>query len=166
MSAKQAFTAAIAWVVLVAFGFFAPQVATLAGDRGKCTSAVIEEQVQLPDGSLHPPGTLMTLCDSRSYSPVSSIHKTYMDGMPVGMMLSRRGTSEGGAERQPFVMLVRDGSGLLHLYGYAVPSGKHMVTYRMQQPRSPGTAQIARDRTTPKANSAAPAMLVLAARMN
>ena len=165
MSAKQAFTAAIAWVVLVAIGVFAPQVVTLAGDRGKCTSAQVAERVQLPDGSLHPPGTL-TLCDSRSFSPVSTIHATYMNGMPVGMMLSRRGTSEGSAERHPFFMLIRDGSGLLHLYGYAVPSGKHMVTYRMQQPRSPGAAQIARDRTTPKANSAAPAMLMLAARMN
>ena len=165
MSAKQAFTAAIAWVVLAAFGFFAPHVMTLAGDRGKCTSAVVEEQVQLPDGSLHPPGTL-TLCDSRSYSPVSSIHKTYRNGMPVGMMLSRRGPSEGGAERQPFVMLVRDGNGLLHLYGYAVPSGRHMVTYRMQQPRSTGAPQLAWDRETPEANTAASAALVLAARMN
>jgi hypothetical protein len=165
MSAKQFFKAAIPWVVLIAFGLFAPQVATLAGDRGTCTSALVTEQVLLPDGSLHPPGRL-TLCDSRSYSPVSTIHATYMDGMPVGMMLSRRGTSEGSAERHPFVMLIRDGSGLLHLYGYAVPSGEHMVTYRMQQPRSPGAAQIARDRTTPKANSAAPASLVLAARIN
>ena len=165
MSAKQAFTAAIAWVVLVAFGLFAPQVTTLAGDRGKCTSAIVEEQVQLPDGSLHPPGTL-TLCDTRSYSPVSTIHATYINGMPVGMMISRRGTSEGGAERQPFVMLVRDGGGLLHLYGYAVPSGKRMVTYRMQQPRSTGAPQIAWDQETPKANSAASATLVLAARMN
>ena len=165
MSAREANRAVIAWVVLVAFGLFAPQVATLAGDRGKCTSALVTEQLQLPDGSLHPPGTL-TLCDSRSYSPVSTIHGTYMDGMPVGMMLSRRGTSEGGAERQPFVMLVRDGNGLLHLYGYAVPSGKHMVTYRMQQPRSTGSPQLVWDRETPKANSAAPSTLVLAARMN
>jgi hypothetical protein len=165
MSARQSFKAAIAWTILVAIGVFAPQVVTLAADRGKCTSAHLAEQVLLPDGSLHPSGTL-TLCDTRSYSPVSTIHATYMDGMPVGMMLSRRGTSEGSAERQPFFMLVRDESGLLHLYGYAVPSGKHMVTYRMQQPRSPGAAQIARDRTTPKANSAAPAMLMLAARMN
>lgn len=165
MSARQANTAAIAWVVLVAMGVFAPQVATFAGDRGSCTTAVVEEQVQLPDGSLHPPGTL-TLCDSRSYSPVSTIHATYMNGMPVGMMLSRRGTSEGGAERQPFVMLFRDGSGLLHLYGYAVPSGEHMVTYRMQQPRSSGAPEIAWDRETPEANTAAPAALVLAARVN
>jgi hypothetical protein len=165
MSAKQVFKAAITWVVLMAFGLFAPQVATLAGDRGKCTSALVAEQVLLPDGSLHPPG-MLTLCDSRSYSPVSTIHATYMDGMPVGMMLSRRGTSEGGAERQPFVMLVRDGNGLLHLYGYAVPFGKHMVTYRMQQPRSTGSPQIAWEQETPKANSAAPATLVLAARMN
>jgi hypothetical protein len=86
--------------------------------------------------------------------------------MAVGMMLSRRGTSEGGAERQPFVMLLRDGDGLLHLYGYAVPFGKHMVTYRMQQPRSPGAPQMVWDLETPKANSAAPATLVLAARMN
>jgi hypothetical protein len=165
MSARQAFTAAIAWVVLVVIGVFAPQVATLAGDRGICTSAVVEEQVQLPDGSLQPPGTL-TLCDSRSYSPVSTIHATYVNGMPVGMMLSRRGTSEGSAERRPFIMLVRDGDGLLHLYGYAVPSGEHMVTYRMQQPRSSGAPQIAWDRETSTANSAAPAALVLAARMN
>jgi hypothetical protein len=165
MSARESLKAAIAWTILVAIGVFAPQVVTLAGDRGKCTSAHLAEQVLLPDGSLHPPGTL-TLCDSRSYSPVSTIHATYMDGMPVGMMLSRRGTSEGGAERQPFVMLVRDGSGLLHLYGYAVPSGKHMVTYRMQQPRSADFPQMAWERKTPKANSVAPAALVLAARVN
>lgn len=165
MSARQATAAAATWIVLAAGWLFAPQVTTLAGDRGQCTSAVVEEQVQLPDGSLQPPGRL-TLCDSRSFSPVSTIHATYMNGMPVGMLLSRRGTSEGGAERQPFVMLYRDGSGLLHLYGYAVPSGKRMVTYRMQQPRSTGAPQMAGDRKRPKANSAAPATLLLAARVN
>jgi hypothetical protein len=127
---------------------------------------VVGEEVRLPDGSIHPPGTL-TLCDSRSYSPVSTIHATYVNGMPIGMMLSRRGVSEGGAERQPFIMLVRDSSGLLHLYGYAVPSGKRMITYSMLQRRRAADApQIAWERQEPKANTASPPTLVLAARMH
>jgi hypothetical protein len=121
--------------------------------------------VRLPDGSLHPPGTL-TICDSLRYSPVSTLHATYMDGMPVGMMLSRRGTSEANSDGRPFILLHRDGSGLLHLYGYAVPAGERMVTYRMQRYGRSSDRMVARDRGELGPDPAPPMTLVLAARVD
>jgi hypothetical protein len=114
--------------LLVAFAALAG-VAEAAG-RGRCTSAYMNEGVLLPDGSSHPPG-LLTICESRSISPVASHHSVHIDGMPVTMLISRRGRSEGGAERDPFVMLSRDSEGRLHLYGYALPARDRMVTYQL-----------------------------------
>ncbi len=165
MRARQAAPALIAWVVLVASVFLAPAALTLAGDRGICTSALIEEDVRLPDGSLHSPGTL-TICQSREYSPVSTLHATYMNGMPVGMMLSRRGTSEASSDGQPFVLLHRDSGGLLHLYGYAVPAGERMVTYKMQRYGRSSERRIARNRRELEAAPTPASMLVLAARVD
>jgi hypothetical protein len=155
----------IAWVILAVSVFLAPAAVTLAGDRGSCTSALLEEEVLLPDGSLHSPGTL-TICDSREYSPVSTLHATYMNGMPVGMMLSRRGTSEANSDGRPFVLLHRDSGGLLHLYGYAVPAGERMVTYKMQRYGRSSGHRVARNRGKLEAKPAPASMLVLAARVD
>ena len=101
-----------------------------AGGRSDCTSAHVGEEIQLPDGSVHPPGRF-TLCVERKYSPVSSLHTIHVDGMPVAMLASRRGRGEGGTVEAPFIMLIRDGRGRLHLAGYATPSRDHMVTYEL-----------------------------------
>jgi len=114
---------------------FLVALATLAGvaeaaERGDCASVYLDEGFRLPDGSTHPPGVL-TICEKRSISPVASQHAVHVDGMPVTMLISRRGRSEGTAERDPFVMLRRDEQGRLHLYGYALPAQDRMVTYQL-----------------------------------
>jgi hypothetical protein len=152
-------------VVLAASVLLAPAAVTLAGDRGRCTSAEIEEEILLPDGSLQPAGTL-TICDSREYSPVSTLHATYVNGMPVGMMLSRRGASEANSDGRPFVLLHRDSGGLLHLHGYAVPAGERMVTYKMQRYGRSSDRMIARNRVKLEADPAPASLLVLAARVD
>ena len=113
------------WVALVTLGGV-----TVAAERGDCASVSMDEGFRLPDGSYHPAGVL-TICERRSISPVASHHSIHVDGMPVTMLISRRGQSEGAAERDPFVMLLRDGEGRLHLYGYALAAQDHMVTYQL-----------------------------------
>jgi hypothetical protein len=99
-----------------------------AASSGRCASVDVEAEIQLPDGSVYPPGKL-TLCDSRAYSPVSSLHRTFVDGMPVGMLMSRRKTSEGDGDSVPEVMFLRDAHGRLQLFGYALPTGGGKVTF-------------------------------------
>lgn len=116
---------------------------TLAARHGICASADVPEPVRLPDGSLQPAGRI-TLCEMRDYSPVASLHTLGIDGRPVALLISRRGTAEGGTPQTPFLMFVRDRRGNLHLAGYATPTGDGdgLVTYELIDPR-PGR----RDRT-------------------
>ena len=86
----------------------------------------------MPNGDLHPPGSLK-LCDSRSLSPVSGLHKVYVDGHLINMVQSRTGRSEGPAEEEPFVQFRRNGREQLELLGYAWPDGKKMKTYVMMR---------------------------------
>jgi len=95
-----------------------------------CISAAIAEPILLPGGSEHPSGTL-TLCVSHTLSPVASLHETFVDGMPVGLLASRRGLSEGSGDGRPFMMFNRDAEGRLRLYGFATPAGDRMLTYQI-----------------------------------
>lgn len=109
-------------------------VGSAAWGAQTCTTATIDEPISLPDGSAHPPGKL-TVCVHRDFSPVSSLHMTYVNRRPVAMLMSRRGVSEGQAER-PFMMFRRIDGGRLQLYGYALPSRQHMTTYLLSAPAS------------------------------
>lgn len=116
-----------------------------SASSGKCASADVGEVMILPDGSVHQPGRL-TLCDSLAYSPVSTLHKTFIDGMPVGMHISHRQKSEGDGDSDPEMMFLRDTDGRLHLLGYALPSGVEKITFLLAQPsrtRRPGRQDIA-----------------------
>jgi hypothetical protein len=101
-----------------------------AAGRGHCTSAEVGEQVQLPDGSVHPPGRF-SICVVQHYSPVSTLHSIRVNGMKVALLASRRGGGEGGSAESPFMMLYRDGRGRLHLAGYATPSRDRMLTFQL-----------------------------------
>ncbi len=115
-------------------GLFLVAAPAVAG--GSCTSAMLNESLTLPDGSRHDAG-LLTLCATRDYSPVATLHKTFVDGMPIAFFLSRRGEAEGSADGRPVMMFRRDAKGRLHLSGYSVPSsGGRQVTYRLG--RQPG----------------------------
>lgn len=143
MSAKRTGPVALLMAGALVLGFLIPLNVTQAGSRGECTSALVDEPFRAPDGSLYEPGKL-TICASRQYSPVSYLHATYVNGLPVGMLISRRGTSEGLNEGgKPFMMFRRDASGLLHLSGYASPAGDRMVTYRLDLARVNASRRVA-----------------------
>jgi hypothetical protein len=107
----------------------------VAGDRGRCHTAVVEESFRLPDGSVHPPGKV-TVCATHKLSPVSHLNAIHVDGMAIGLHRSRRGVSEDVTTDAPFFMLLRDGQGQLHLAGYATPSRNGMVTYELMDVRA------------------------------
>lgn len=114
------------WTVLLVI------VAHGAVQAGGCISAQIDEQIRLPDGSLHEPGTLR-LCLDRDYSPVRSIHTASIDKRTIGFMNSRRSIGEG-VTNQPFMMFARAADGRLQLYGYALPQRGQMNSYLLQSP--------------------------------
>ncbi len=121
------------WTVLVVAALVAGQGEALAA-RDICVSAEVPEPILLPDGSWHPAGVLK-LCLRGDYSPVAAFHETYVNHMPIGLFLSHQCVSEGTAEAEPFMMFYREPNGGLRLYGYALPSGDHMATYFLEQPR-------------------------------
>jgi len=102
-----------------------------------CVTVRLVDPLELPDGSVHGAGTL-TLCTARSFSPVARLHQVSVDGMPVAVLLSRMGVSEGPAPRDPLVTFRRDRNGRLHLVGYAWPAGRRSQTYLLQDPRASG----------------------------
>jgi len=128
-------------VLLLCAGFHGAVFAS-----GVCTTAEVAEPILLPEGTEHPAGSL-TLCVSHHFSPVTTLHKTYVNGRQIGLLQSRRGESEGGAE-QPFFVFHRDHAGKLHLYGYASPQGNKMITYTLN---SPGAERLARSRAARRA---------------
>lgn len=116
-----------------------------AGTTGRCHSVRVDVEMMLPDGSVHPPGTL-TLCDSKAYSPVSTLHETFVNGYPVGMLMSARRSGEDETTDGPVVMFHRDDEGRFHLFGYAVPANGETVTYVLSQSnRKRKTSQAPRE---------------------
>lgn len=86
-----------------------------------CVRVRTDAPVFLPDGGLYPAGTL-TLCDSLALSPVTSLHKTYVNGRPIGLLASRRRPSEVSRDSAPLVVFHRDFFGRLELVGYVLPA--------------------------------------------
>jgi len=132
---RTAVIEAATWVVLTGLVILASAAGALAG---VCTTTELGGRVQLPDGTEYDANTL-TICVIAEYTPVSTMHKTYVDGMPVGMLISRRGVSEVGEEGQPFMMFQRDTNGTYRLYGYARPTGGRLVTYMLGRPSATAT---------------------------
>lgn len=118
------------WMTALSIGLLVVPGLVSAGER-VCTSAEIDEPFVLPDGSEHPGGRL-TLCLTRNYTPVAALHETYVEGMPVGMLMSRRGISESSSTRRPYMMFGRGATGRLAFVGYANPSAKGMQTYTLK----------------------------------
>ena len=93
-----------------------------AGAAGNCFTATVEESFRLPDGTLHESGKL-TLCHERNHSPVAALHEVRINGMRVGLFMSRRAVSEGldGDDAQPYLLFHRVDGGELFLVGVASP---------------------------------------------
>lgn len=115
----------VALVALIASGGVGAEV------TGKCVRADVPNPVALPDGTTHPAGQLR-ICLSGRFSPVAGLHRTYVNGDFAGIFLSRRVNSEGPVdEHEPFMLFRRTVAGELELYGYALPDGPGLVSYRM-----------------------------------
>jgi hypothetical protein len=164
MKKGRTLSVAAALAGVIALGLLVSVNPSHAELRGRCTTTVVEEPFRLPTGRVVGPGKL-TLCTTVKYSPVSWLHKTYVNRYAVEMMLSVRGTSEGlPSGGQPLVMLHRDADGLLHLDGYAISAGKKMVTYRLDLARVKAEQRLAKRRGT-VGSPAGPSTLFLAARV-
>lgn len=108
-----------------------------AGAASGCARFVVDDPILLPDGTLHPAGTI-TLCDSLVLTPVTTLHKTYVNGQPVGLLASRRRSSELPGDRAPFLVFQRDPQGRLELLGYVMPASGRSVTYELAR-KSPSS---------------------------
>jgi hypothetical protein len=113
--------------------------ATLAVASEGCIAVRVPGPMELPDGSVYPAGTL-SLCLSRPFSPESAVHRVTVGGIPVGLLLSRSGMSEGEATAEPTVMFRRTEGGRLRLVGYAFPSGARSRTYVLRDPAASSRA--------------------------
>ena len=82
-----------------------------------CVSAEIESPMRFPDGRVHPSGRL-TLCDWKEFSPVVDVHRTYVNGQPVSMLLGRKSSNEGGGGIPSEILFTFDDEGRLELVGY------------------------------------------------
>ena len=98
---------------------------------GDCYSVQVGAPVRMPDGSVYD-ANVITLCDSRSLTPVSHLHTTYVDGEPVGMLMSVRRTTEGHGADGPKMVFHRNIDGALDLVGYAIPgSGGRDISFTL-----------------------------------
>ena len=114
----------------IAVAALAAPIPALAAPAGTCVSAKIPAPFWLPDGELHPAGTL-TLCSVREFSPVANLHRISVDGRPVGVFLSQKRQAEGKGAVAPEVVFERDRAGNLKLLGYSVPERGRSIAYRL-----------------------------------
>ena len=66
---------------------------TSAHADGSCVAARVEDQVVLPDGSVHEPG-IVTICPETKLSPAVRLCSIAVNGRTVGVWMNR--VSEGG----------------------------------------------------------------------
>ncbi len=83
-AAKLGFLAAV---------FLGAPVAVPAAFAGPCLSATIDEQVTLPDGSVHAPGEIR-ICVKRAYSGADDLNTISVGGESLGLFVGRRTLSE------------------------------------------------------------------------
>ena len=106
---------------------------THAAAAQACVSARVGSPFRLPDGVLHPAGTL-TVCQARTFTPTSELHLISVDRRPMGMFLSRHGRGEGVGSSHPEIVFRRDGRGNLDLLGYTMPTRGRSIVHRFTLP--------------------------------
>ncbi len=120
-------TLAMAVAALAGASLFATGAA-VAGSGSGCIRVDLVEPVRLPDGNVYPAGAL-TLCDTVALSPVATLHKTYVNGRPIAILVSRKRANETKSNEPPSVVFQRS-DGALDLVGYTLPSPRRSgVTY-------------------------------------
>ena len=121
-------SARVGWVASVIVATALVSGLASAQERGRCLTVDVPAEFVTPDRVTHGPGTLK-LCVARVHSPVSVLHKLYIDGHMVGMLQSQTGRSEGPVESEPYVQFQWNGRGQLLLVGYAWPERNRMRTH-------------------------------------
>ena len=121
---------AIALLAVTAAALLITQPA-VADSSKACVSVRIDGPFRLPDGVVYPAGEL-TLCDTRSYSPVSQLHVVLVNGSAVGQFQSRRRSTEIGVISAPEVVFEREPAGTLTLIGYILPFGGRSIAFRLK----------------------------------
>jgi hypothetical protein len=116
---------------------------TAAQSLGRCVSAELPAPMVLPDGSVHD-AVSFRVCMERNLSPVSGLHKAYIDGFPTGFLTSRRVATEGARRLgPPFFVFEKNGdSEKLRLIALAVRDGRKMATFVFADP-APVRANLA-----------------------
>lgn len=100
---------------------------------GICVRAEVDGPIVFPDGSTHDAG-MLRICERRSFTPVASLHAMYVKGEPVGLLLSRRSTSEAADNPAPTILFERDPSGRMRLLGYVLPRSGASVSFTLAKP--------------------------------
>ena len=130
-----------------------------AAASGSCVTAQVDGPFRLPDGVVRPAG-LLTLCDTKTFSPVADQHVILVDGGSVGMFLGSRRTTEAAGRISPEVVFERNAEGYLDLVGYTLPASGRSIAYRLRG-RSASWPSAARDANP--AGPAAPVAAIIAA---
>jgi hypothetical protein len=138
---------AVAAVVVAAAISVGPALAQANGD---CLSVDIHGTVVLPDGSERP-ATLLTICVHERMSPVSVLHRVYIERSIVGLYVSRTHRSEAFDGTDPLVLLEADTSERHRLIGYVWPARSRASAHLLSAPerRLDGGAVIASAGTPP-----------------
>jgi hypothetical protein len=97
----------------------------------ECATVHVNAPFRLPDGLLYPAGAL-TLCDSRTFSPVDNLHRVLVGGSSVGLFVSRRRYAEARATDSAEFLFRHGTDGTLELVGYTVPRSGRSIAYRLK----------------------------------
>ena len=116
-----------------------------AAQTSVCLSVDVAQPVIFPDGSTSPAGEL-TLCDWKSFTPVQQLHRSYIDGRPVQLMLGRRSPNERKPGDPNEVYFRQTEGGELQLLGYTRTFRGESVTVRFPNDfkNSPPVNRLAR----------------------
>ena len=123
------------WALLAAV-LLSMIVAGHASAQSSCLTVNLARPVVFPDGSEQPAGRL-TLSDWKAFTPVAQIHRSYMDGRPIQLLMGRRSTSERGITEPDEVFFRPDPDGRLELIGYARTYHGRSMTVSFQRQESP-----------------------------
>ena len=129
-TARKATTPLRIWLVFLLATV--PAAGVAVGGSGPCFSVSVTDSVVLPDGSVHDAG-VVRICVSHELSPVTAVHKVYVDREHVAMLVSKVGQGEALGDGNPVVMFNRDSRGRLHLAGFAAPEDGRMTNYLLHR---------------------------------
>lgn len=113
------------------FMVLASLTASPAYAAGSCISVELSAPVALPGGDVSSEGRV-TLCEARSFTPVSSFHQVAIDGRPVGLIRSRVARTAGGdRDAAASMTFMRRNDGTMVLIGFAHTDGSRLEHYEI-----------------------------------